>query len=53
MLELMLVCALLDVMLEEFGDLNVLRAKSAIRNKLAFFGQVEVIKIFVFEFLAV
>jgi hypothetical protein len=41
--ELMLTCALLDVMFEELGDFHILRAESAIRYELALLGQVEVI----------
>lgn len=49
----MFICALLDVMLEEFGYLQILRAESAVRYEFALFGQVEVIQILVFEWLTV
>jgi hypothetical protein len=48
-LELMLVSALLDVMLEKLGDFNVLRAELAVSDVFTFLGQVQVQQVLVLK----
>lgn len=52
-LELMFMGALLDIMLEKFGDFYVLGTELAVSDVLAFFSKMKVIKVLVLEFVTV
>lgn len=53
MFEFMFTLALLDIVLEQLWNLDVLIAVVASCDKFAFFGQMQIIYIFVFEFVIV
>lgn len=53
MFKLVFVGALFDIVLEKFGDFYVLGTELAVSDVLAFFGQMKIIEVFVFEFVAV